>query len=189
MSFVEEGHLGGYIAGGDEATYFPVLWEAMHSTHGVQTVLDVGCGDGIALDYFKSVGVQGMGVEGVEQNREDIITHDYTKGPLSIRWFGHTWDLIWCCEFVEHVEEQYVSNFLTTFANSKIVLMTHAMPGQDGYHHVNLQTPYYWIEKMREIGFRLDAGLTFETRQLAEFNTSPWNHYTRSGLAFRRDHD
>lgn len=188
MSFVEHGHLGGYIPGGDDATYYPVLWEWLVSgEEQVKSILDVGCGEGIALEYFELVGAQGLGIEGVPQNNPHIIPHDYTEGPWSSRWYGHLWDLVWCCEFVEHVEEEFVPNFLETFKQSKTVLMTHAMPGQQGYHHVNLQTPRYWIEQMRSIDYSLDVDLTLTTRTLAGYNPSPWNHYVRSGLAFRRN--
>lgn len=188
MNFVERGHLGGYIPGGDEATYYPVLWEVMHSTYGVQSVLDVGCGDGVAVDYFLSLGCNAVGIEGVPQDHELIAQHDYTEGPF-LHGSKVEYDLVWSCEFVEHVEEKFVPNFLESFAKGKIVLMTHASPGQEGYHHVNCQSPRYWIEKMRGIDFTLDTDLTFKTRTLAESNRSPWNHYVRSGLAFRRNHD
>lgn len=192
MSFVEQGHLGGYIPGGDEATYYPELWTwLVEGPEKVECVLDVGCGDGAALDYFiDDLGIRGMGLEGVFQNHLGIQQHDFEKGIYE--WgvpVPPEFDLVWSCEFVEHVEEDFVPNFLDSFAKGKIVLMTHAVPGQDGYHHVNLQQARYWIEKMRSIDYTLDVDLTFKTRTLAGSNQSPWNHYVRSGLAFRRNHD
>ena len=194
--FVEEGHLGGYVPGGDEATYYPDLWRWLVDDYGVDSVLDVGCGDGVALNFFKKrikanknrkyLLSKIRGIEGVGQADEAIIQHDYTTGPCPAPWHENFFDLIWCCEFVEHVEEQYVPNFLDTFTTGKTVLMTHAEPGQQGYHHVNCQPASYWVQKMREIGYTLNSELTIKTRELAGKNTSPWNHYVRSGLAFER---
>lgn len=183
MSFVEQDHLGGYIPGGDEATFYPNLWKWLVKNKGVKTVLDVGCGDGVALDYFAGLGCTVLGIEGVPQYRKDIATHDYTKGPVTL---PYEFDLVWSCEFVEHVEEAYVNNFLDSFAKGKLVLMTHAYPGQDGYHHVNCQPASYWIDKLKNIGYDLNTDLTMFTRDLAAKNKSPWNHYARSGLAFER---
>ena len=94
---------------------------------------------------------------------------------------GHP-DVIWSCEFVEHVEERFLENFLAVFQRArKAVLMTHAVPNQLGYHHVNCQPAEYWIEHMRARGFKLDEALTEASRELA-----PYTHWQRSGLVFVR---
>ena len=187
MGVRSEGHLGGYIEGGDPATYFPALWDWLVNWQGVKSVLDVGCGEGIALDYFRSLGCRVLGIEGVEQNRPgEILTHDFTKGPVLP--VGPRFDLVWSCEFVEHVEAQYEENFLTAFEHGDLVLMTHADPGQSGYHHVNCQPASYWIGRLHDHGFILDGRLTERTREIAlATNPDPWNHYARSGLAFVRE--
>lgn len=176
-------HLGGYVAGGDDATWYPELWTWLIHEHGVRSVIDVGCGDGQALRYFASEGCAALGVEGVPQHHERIVEHDYTSGPFAP---DIDFDLAWSCEFVEHVDEACVDNFLATFACARTVLMTHAEPGQDGHHHVNCQPAGYWIEKLNAIGYRLDDRLTLQTRTLARANPSLWNHYARSGMAFTR---
>lgn len=183
MPFAEHGHLGGYIIGGDPATYYPDLWMWLIQERGVQTVLDVGCGEGHALDFFLKAGALLVnGVDGVTQESELVAQHDFHTGP----WQDSDWDLCWSCEFVEHVEEQYVPNFLATFACANTVLMTHAMPGQQGYHHVNCQPATYWIQQLATIDYELDLDLTIQARNLAGLNRDPHNHFIRSGLAFVR---
>jgi hypothetical protein len=177
-------HLGGYLPGGDEATWYPELWEWVVRTMEIKTVLDLGCGEGHALREFQRLGCTGIGVDGVPQTDPDIQVWDYTQGPYGGKW---DYDLCWSCEFVEHVEEQFVPNFLPDFSRCKFVLMTHATPGQAGYHHVNCQTSDYWQGVLVAIGFSLDPVLTRVTRELTRSNTSPWNHYLRSGLAFRKN--
>ncbi len=175
-------HLGGYVEGGDPATWFPDLWTWL-ILQGVTSMLDVGCGEGHALNYFRSHGCTVIGVEGIEQPDPDIVQHDFTDGP----WRPDAnVDLVWCCEFVEHVEERYLPNFLRAFTAAPLVLMTHGEPGQGGYHHVNCRTADYWIGALAAIDYEIDVMLTQTTRALARFNPSPWNHYARSGLAFRR---
>lgn len=176
-------HLGGYCPGGDAATYYPELWTWLAVALDVRTVLDVGCGEGYSVDYFVGLGCDVLGIEGTEQDHPDIVHHDYTTGPYIV---PAPFDLCWSSEFVEHVEEEFVPNFLVTFAMADLVLMTHADPGQLGYHHVNCQTSAYWIERLASIDYELDESLTAKTRALAAENLDPLNHYVRSGLAFRR---
>lgn len=184
---VTEGHLGGYLTGGDPATQFPALWNWLVDVKGVRSVIDIGCGDGQAVRHFNGRGYfMATGVDGVPQPElSEFILHDYTTGPLALfPTSGRPFDLCWSCEFVEHVEEQYVSNFLTTFRCANLLLMTHATPGQPGYHHVNCQSREYWIERMQSIGFELDEQLTVRCRILAAKTDHDWNQFVRSGLAF-----
>lgn len=189
--YVTEGHLGGYIKGGDPATQSPILWEwlvkhALADTGGgmVHTVLDVGCGEGHALDVFHRLGCAALGVDGIAQDRADVVQHDYTTGPAPIKrqWF----DLVWCCEFVEHVEEKYLPNVMLSLAMGRLVAMTHAFPGQAGYHHVNCQTQDYWVGAMAAYGHRLDPIRTAVARAIAKTSEDPAfpSHFARSGLIF-----
>lgn len=182
MTYVEHGHLGGYTPGGDPATYYPDLWRWLVETQGVGRVLDIGCGDGVAIDFFRSLGADVTGVEGTPQDHTCIVQWDVTAEH---RWGPTGCDLVWCCEFVEHVEERYLPNWLDYLCATPLVLMTHAEPGQAGYHHVNCQPADYWIGVMAAKGFHLDREMTQTTRALASVNTNPYNHYRRSGLAFR----
>lgn len=178
-------HLGGYIVGGDPATWYPDLWRWLVEDYGVRSVVDVGCGEGHALRFFEDCGSKVLGIDGVAQSHKAVRTHDYANGPLHVEHIGR-FDLCWSCEFVEHVEERFVANFLATFACAEIVLMTHAEPGQQGWHHVNCQTADYWKGALAACGFAFDPELTAVTRELADLNLDPYNHFLRSGLAFRK---
>lgn len=186
---VVDGHLGGYIPGGDPATVYPDLWEWLVKEQGVESVIDIGCGDGIAVDYFSSLGCAVLGIDGIPQEHPNIITHDYTHGPFVVTLAdepGARYDLAWSCEFVEHIAEEYVENFLETFACADLVLMTSAGPGQNGWHHVNCQPIPYWSRKMQQIGYLVDEVFTVDCRAQARKNGSEWNHFVRSGMAYRR---
>lgn len=189
VEFYEDGHLGGYIIGGDPATQYPELWIWLVSKLGIKSVLDVGCGEGQAVKFFGDLGADAIGIDGVAQDDPRIIQHDFTKGPCpDISDIDREFDLVWSCEFVEHVEPQYLTNFLELFAMAPMVLMTHAEPGQGGYHHVNCRFHDYWEGVLEGQGYKLDLELTRDTRTLASYNQNAYNHYARSGLAFvRRD--
>lgn len=175
--------LGGSVKGGDAACYFPELWTWLVEECGIKSVIDVGCGEGVAVRHFRDLGCWAIGIDGIAQDDSNIFEHDYTTGERSMT---RTFDLCWSCEFVEHVEEKFVPNFLATFQSAKLVLMTHASPGQGGHHHMNCRTSDYWQGVMAGIGYRFDALLTNQTRVLAAQNNNQWNHYVRSGMAFRR---
>ena len=146
-------------------------------------MVDVGCGESRAVEFFRSLGVEAVGIDGVPEAHPDIV-HDYTQGPYDIP--GGV-DLVWSCEFVEHVEERYLPHFLSTFTCAPLVLMSHAEPGQPGYHHVNCRTQDYWQGVMAAVGYVLDEELTEASRAMAGPDDSAWwNHFWRSGLAFRR---
>jgi hypothetical protein len=188
----ERPHLGGYIVGGDDATFYPDLWRWLVKERGVSSVIDVGCGEGHAARCFADLGCEVIGIDGVLQLSQNwqFVLHDYTRGswPREVRgnrMEGAT-DLVWSCEFVEHIEERYVPHFLETFLMAPLVLMTHAEPGQQGHHHVNCQPASYWQGAMAAIGYELDDVLTSNARHFAGKNPNPYNHFARSGLAFVR---
>ena len=195
---VDEGHLGGYIRAssspapsglrvdhGDPLTYTPDLWQWFVEELGVGSVLDVGCGEGIAAAHFRSLGCDVSGIDGSEQARRDSripdahVVHDFTAGPFLS---ATEVDLVWCCEFVEHVEEQYSSSFLELFGASRQYLaMTYAAPGQPGWHHVNCQPAGYWIDRIERLGFAYHESLTESARDHAGHS-----HFGVRGLVFER---
>lgn len=170
--------LGGYFPDGDPSSHCPELWEWAIERYGIQSMLDIGCGSGQALAWFEEHGCSVLGVDGLPPEDPRIVEHDYTLGPYVPQ---DEFDLAWCCEFVEHVEEEFIDNFIATFRRAKFVMMTHGLSWQSGHHHVNLQAPGYWIDRIQDAGFELLARDTIESRDLTL--QQYWKH---SGLIFRR---
>jgi SAM-dependent methyltransferase len=191
-NMVKDGHLGGYVHGGDPGTWCPALWQWAMQTFQVRSVLDVGCGEGHSTRYFLEHGCEILGVEGCPQAIANtaipghVAGHDFTHGPFLP---PQSFDLVWSCEFLEHVESQYEDNILQTFAHAgKAILVTHAFPGQtDGHHHVNCRPSSYWIRRIESLGFRCDVALTFQARTATLQDYHSFNHFARSGLVFMRD--
>ena len=187
----EEGHLGGYVLGkAAPGTWCPEIWDWCIEELGVQSVLDVGCGLGFSLQYFEQKGIEVLGVDGSPSAIHDSVLpgkvhqHDYTKGPWAP---DHSYDLVWSSEFLEHVEQQYEPHFFETFQKaSKYLMVTFAVPGQGGYHHVNEQYAEYWIEQLEQIGFRYDEALTQGARRLLPPKGLRGMQFREKGLVFKK---
>jgi SAM-dependent methyltransferase len=172
-------HLGGheYLTQFDEGAF-----DYLVARFGIRTMVDIGCGPGGMVYYALSRGVRAVGIDGDPNYARDcpvIIEHDYTLKPLFIGEF----DLAWSVEFLEHVEERYIPNFMETFRSCRVIFVTAAVPGQPGYHHVNCQWGDYWIGKFGEAGYMLDEEATQGVRK----HSSMWSRFTQNaGLVFTR---
>ena len=175
--------LGGNFHHGENASFMPVLWKYLVHRFGVRSVLDVGCGEGQSVRYFHDLGIVAHGVDGLRLNVEraifPIAWHDLTVGPYCMPV-----DMVNCIEVVEHIEEQYLDNLLDTLTNGRVVCMTHAVPGQDGHHHVNCQPDEYWISHMEARGYFL-SGENEIFRAIARSEYGP-RYFETSGLIFLR---
>jgi hypothetical protein len=183
----ERPHLGGSLPGGDPRSLHPVLWRYLLDNEEVTSFLDVGCGDGAAVRWFRENGcTEAHGIDGLAPPDPGpwFIEHDYSKGafpPRRPETIYELVDLVWSCEFVEHVEERHAQNFMETFKFGRLVLFTHAAPGQQGWHHVNCRADDYWVGACAAVGLVLDAALTQRCRVLAGEG-----YFSGTGLAFRR---
>ena len=161
----------------------------MKSKFDIKTMVDIGCGRGEQVRIGLDLGVDSIGVDGDiwQSNRFwgdlPIIAHDYITGPCpDIE--GKSFDLVWSVEFLEHVEEQYIPNFMADFQKGKYVICTFAPPGRPGHHHVNCNTVEYWEDIFAQYGFRLDWDLSNTIRAKSTMK----KYFMRDeGLVFVRD--
>ena len=155
-------HLGGHdnITHVDEGS-LTLLRDEM----GVRTVLDVGCGPGGQVLVARGLGIEAMGIDGdwrLCTYLPGLIVHDYTTGPYVPNC---PWDEAWCVEMLEHLEERFLDNVFSTFRRCGLVVMTHALPGKGGTHHVNCRTPEYWRWQFETRGFKYHDALTTKLRE------------------------
>lgn len=183
------GHLGGYIVGGDIHSWCEPVWDWLVRTYAPRSLLDLGCGEGHSTAYFHNRGVRVLGLDGMPEAIRDsrvpgrILLHDFCAGAFQC---SERFDLLWSCEFLEHIRESDLPGVLETVRLADTLAITHALPGQPGYHHVNCQSNTYWIEVLEGCGFICDVRATVSARVLMLRHPECGYFFGRSGLVFRR---
>ena len=176
-------HLGGNVKEGDPYTFCPRVWSYVIERFCINSVLDLGSGIGNAAEFFFRKGIWTVAVEGLIDNVNSsfypAVCHDLTKSPVVTRV-----DLVHCQEVVEHIEEKYVENLVSSLACGRVILMTHALPGQTGFHHVNVQPMEYWVKLISARGYNLMIEDTNRIRGIAQQERAQW--VQNSGLLFHR---
>ena len=149
-------------------------------TFNVSSMLDIGCGYGCQVKLARSKGLQSIGLEGdVSVFREDLQEEiDFSKTKYKT---NKQYDLIWSVEFLEHVEEKYIENYMPAFESGSFVIVTHAQPGQAGHHHVNLEDKHYWLELFKKYGFTYREDYTFSSKARSTMEREFWRS---RGLVF-----
>jgi SAM-dependent methyltransferase len=136
-----------------------VIADILSKSFRINSVLDVGCGDGRWLRAFIDRGASvARGVDGpwTDQSRllieqSEFSVHNLEK-PLSL---GCQFDLAMSMEVAEHVAEEFSDQFVKNItAHADLVLFGAAIPYQGGFRHVNEQWPSYWANKFASLGFK-----------------------------------
>lgn len=174
-------HLGGNVREGDPFTFSPAVWQYAIDRFAISSVLDLGSGLGYASEFFFRKGMRVIAVDGLAENVRKAI-YPTLRVDLCASAVVCKVDLVHCQEVVEHIEERYLDNLLSSLCCGKYVLMTHALPGQYGHHHVNLQPSEYWVEHLRRRGF---AYLEEDSNRIRQLATREGARYVAaSGLIF-----
>lgn len=171
-------HLGGhgYITHLDESSFQYII-----DKYKVKTMIDVGCGPGGMIRHAKRLGVSAKGIDGdftLDFGELDVVIQDFTKGSHA---YQESFDLAWSVEFVEHVPEEFVSNYMPIFQKAKYVLMTHAPEDAYNKYHFNLKPSTYWIELFEENGFKF---LQKETKHIRSISSMSRNFIRSYGHFF-----
>jgi SAM-dependent methyltransferase len=174
-------HLGGNLKEGDPWSFCPTVWDYVIGRFAIESVLDIGSGAGHAAAWFHRKGLRVIAVDGLLENVHasayPATCHDITVAPVVARV-----DLVHCQEFVEHIEEQYIGNLLASLTAGRVILMTHALPGQNGYHHVNERPMEYWVGHLHRSGCALLREDTNRVRALASRDGA--DYMARTALVF-----
>ena len=176
-------HLGGHLnkthTDRDLLTY-------LIETHGIKSMLDVGCGPGGMVEIGRLRGLDAFGIDGDftldynDEIRPFIHVHDFTTGPAPI---DGEFDLCWSVEFLEHVEEQYIPNYMEAFRLCKYVVATSSVSTR-GHNHVNCQPQEYWQKVFSDYGLTFDPDATAMIRKKSSMQ-KPFMQNT--GMFYRRN--
>jgi SAM-dependent methyltransferase len=179
----DEPHVGGNVLEGDPYTFCPEVWSYVIERFAISSVLDLGSGVGHSADFFFRKGLRTIAVDGLSDNVKrafyPTVCHDLTKSPLLT-----SVDLVHCQEVVEHINERFLKNLLLTLCCGRVILMTHALPGQGGHHHVNEKPDRYWVEHLARRGYNLLQEDTKRIRIIAKKERAAYIHAT--GLIFHK---
>jgi cyclopropane fatty-acyl-phospholipid synthase-like methyltransferase len=153
---------------------------------GIESALDIGCGLGHMQYEFAKIGVSFAGVDGdglVKRPQDvEVVVHDYTLG-INPLLEDKQFDLAWSTEFVEHVAEEFIPNYMEDFLRCRIAAITFAHRGMPGHHHVNCQDEPYWISVFDEYGFDY---CFLETQLMRTHSTMRKAFVRERGLVFQR---
>lgn len=125
----------------------------------IESVLDVGCGQGAWLSIWKELGVGTVrGIDGdyVDRSRLLIDSEHFQSHNLTTHFdLGRRFDLVQSLEVAEHLPANSAAAFVATLTrHGDLVLFSAAPKGQGGDHHVNEQSYDYWRGLFRTHSYR-----------------------------------
>lgn len=178
---MDKSHLGGHAG---KTNIDQSVFDEIVSKYNITSIVDIGCGPGGMEKLAASKNVSWYGIDGDEtviQTTNKTLLHDFTLGKPKI---NNKFDLAWSVEFLEHVYEEYMPNYMHIFQQAKYVCCTAAPPGSTGHHHVNCKDLDYWIASFKKYGFTYNESYT---KHLHKISTMRKKFFKRSGMFFIND--
>jgi hypothetical protein len=146
----------------------------------VESVMDVGCGQGAWLKVWREQGVEDVcGLDGDYVDPMSLfIPEDRFRATDLDRPFAleRRFDLVTSLEVAEHLPHSAAETLVESLcAHADHVLFSAAVPGQGGANHINEQPYGYWINHFTARGFQ-----AFDCVRPAILNdgrVKPWYRY------------
>lgn len=156
------------------------LLPVLLSNLAVDTVLDVGCGQGAWLSVWRQLGASTtLGIDGAYVDktrllfpRESFLEWDLSQ-PFDLK---RRFELVQSLEVAEHLPPECAYGFIESLVrHSDFVLFSAAPKGQGGDNHVNEQSYDYWRRHFAEHGY---VPVDFLRRKIISNNQiEPWYRY------------
>lgn len=139
-----------------------ILSEMIYEKFKPNSVLDFGCGFGVFLNCFKSLGVnQVLGLDGFWVQKEEIGKYLNKNEFLEVNLeekieLKKKFDVVLSLEVAEHIEEDKSDIFIENLIrHGNIIVFSAGIPHQPGIKHVNCQWINYWEEKFNKNGYKV----------------------------------
>lgn len=118
-----------------------------------QSLLDVGCAEGVHVRWAQEHGVHAVGLDlAVPPNDATLVQADLRE-PVDL---GRQFEWVLCWEVAEHLPVSASDTLVDTLVRHMDprgrILFTAAGPGQRGPGHINLQFQHFWLQKFADLG-------------------------------------
>lgn len=179
-------HLGGHL---DRTHVDRGVLDLITTKYSIASMIDIGCGPGGMYSIAKDCGIDWRGIDGdytltySEEMKPLVTIHDFVEPYIPQHITDSQFDLAFSVEFLEHVEERYVPNFMKVFKRARYAVVTAAPPGAGGHHHVNCRLEDYWIGVFAANGFKYNHKMSIEMRKCS---TMAKGFMARTGMFFER---
>jgi SAM-dependent methyltransferase len=133
---------------------FRAFGSALFSVFHPRSVVDIGCGPGMALERLLELGSAVHGIEGsahawtvMPEAVKPYVEHrDITRGGSTVSAV-----VVICTEVAEHLDAAHANTLVEMIDGAcgpgGFVFFTAAPPGQGGHDHVNEQPMPYWLSR------------------------------------------
>jgi len=169
------------------------LTKYLLSKYKINSILDIGCGNGVYLRRFYESGVKKIIGIDISENalKESVISLDHIKLMDLSKYFNlnRKFDIVICIEVAEHIPGESSDLLVENISrHGNLIIFTAATPGQGGTDHINEQPKEYWISKFKKAGLNFDNKETIKLSKYLMDNGSVFWLY-KNLMVFNRQND
>jgi hypothetical protein len=139
----------------------------------LNTLVDFGCGMAYYTEEFRLAGINCQAYDG-NPNTPLLTLGTARTQDLSVEFdLGEKFDCVLSLEVGEHIPAEFESIYLDNVAKhaNGLIILSWAVPGQDGDGHVNCQSNEHIIDEMHLRAFTFDE---VATKALRNSSTLWW---------------
>lgn len=138
-----------------------LMKEILKMFHVDIPVIDLGCGHNFYVSVLNYAGYKASGCDIVDLGHKNFFTCDLTKPINKVGGIRNVISL----EVGEHIPLECSFTYLDNVSSfGGDVIISWAIPGQDGIGHINCQTNQWVIEQMKHRKYRINESKTNSLR-------------------------
>lgn len=141
-----------------------------------ESLVDMGCAEGVLVEWAKARGIYAMGVDLAAPEDPSLVRADLCV-PIDL---NRQFDWVLCWEVAEHLPEGAAETLVDTLVRHMKpmgrILFTAARPGQPGPGHIHCVAPEFWHRLFADRGLAHVQGLSSALRRrwLTAAPRTPW---------------
>jgi SAM-dependent methyltransferase len=154
---------------------------------GPDSLLDVGCAEGVHVTWAVEHGIDAMGIDLAAPEGDPRLVRADLCQPVDL---GRQFDWVTCWEVAEHLPPSAADTLVDTLVRHMRpkgrIVFTAAGPGQRGPGHIHCAEPEYWQLLFLERGLTYADALSAELRRVWQKCSpkTPW--YGRNAQVYWR---